>query len=103
MRLLVFLAIFALIAVVVYFAIMAVRAAAAKHKAKGPKEWTLCMEETPDSTEFWLVKGDNADFIGRALRKDADYSMRYMEIESEAEEKAFERNAANRITRNLNK
>lgn len=103
MKLLVFLAIIVLIVVCAYMAYAAVRAGARNAKSKGPKEWTLQLEETPDSSEFWLVKGENAEFIGRALRKNNDYSTKYLELEDEAAEKMYEWNAANRVTRNLNK
>lgn len=99
MKGLVILILLVVIALAVY---MAVRAFAQQRKLKNAK-WELHEEETADSTEFWLVKGQTADFMGRALRSLPTYNDKYLELQSAAEEEMLVRNAANKVTRSLNK
>lgn len=67
------------------------------------KGWHMHREETMDSTEVWLVKGKNTYFCGRALRAAPTYTDKLMEIEAGAQDKMYEWNAANRISRRLYK
>lgn len=90
--------IIALVALAIY---MVVRAAVAAYREKTAK-WQVHEEETADSTEIWLVKGQTADFIGRAMRNSDDYDVKYLEIRSEAEEQMYNRNAASRVAKRLN-
>lgn len=65
------------------------------------KGWHMHREETMDSTEIWLVKGKNTHFCGRALRSAPTYTDKLMEIEAGAQDKMYEWNAANRVSRSL--
>jgi hypothetical protein len=79
-----------------YMVAQAIKAAMNARKLN-KAEWEVVLEEASDSTEFWLVKGGNADFIGRALRKSDDYALKFSDLEAEAEEMKMERNAAIRV------
>jgi hypothetical protein len=90
-----------LLAIIALAVFMAVRAVVRQQRLKNAK-WELHEEETADSTEFWLVKGETADFMGRALRSLPSYNDKYFEIQSKAEEEMLVRNAANKVTKRLN-
>lgn len=99
MRLLVILAILVLVAFLAFVAwkvITSIIVSLGK-----PKVWTVIFDETADSTEIYLVKGENADFIGRALRSASDYDDKMLELENDATEKANTRNSTDRLIRRL--
>jgi hypothetical protein len=63
------------------------------------QKWELRTAEAQDSTEFWLVKGEHADFVGRALRAAPDYFLQCSEMEAKGEEMLMERNVALSVIR----
>lgn len=63
------------------------------------QKWEIRTAEARDSTEFWLVQGKHADFVGRALRSAPDYSLKCSDLEAKAEEMIMERNAALSVIR----
>ena len=93
MRLIVFLAIIVLIVVIAYLAVAMVKRYRYARSIQNA-EWEVQEIDGPDSTEFWLVKGETRDFVGRALRSKDDYSTTYMEMQEEAAEEMYERNSA---------
>jgi hypothetical protein len=88
-----------LVALAIYYGMAGVIEGRRARTAK----WIVHVNEAADSTEFWLIKGPNADFVGRALRKAPDYGIQFAEFEAEAEEMAMERNAAITVLEKRNK
>lgn len=63
------------------------------------REWTISKVEEHVATEFWLTKGKDAHFVGRARRTADDYSDKLIELQSEAEDQMNDWNSAERVTR----
>lgn len=63
------------------------------------KEWSISQEENHIGKEFWLTKGKEAHFVGRARRTASDYSDKLLELESEAEDLMNDWNSAERVAR----
>ena len=92
-----------LAALAVYFTVRAVQSNQGRPR-KRKQEWQVVHEEVNGATEVWLVKGtesrglNHTEFVGRAKRDD-DYSDKLLEIDTEADNRAAEWNAAERVSR----
>lgn len=95
MRLIVFAAFLVVVLILVLAAYMVARAV--NHYTGRKERWHVVRDELDTATEFWVVKGQNADFVGRARRSEDDYSDKLIDLQTEADGKCDDRNIATRV------